>query len=75
MLTSHMQGDHAAAVTPSDTDTFTPSIVQCGGAGTVNITDAFGANTQYTVVAGGVVPVLCTKVRTGGTATAIVRSW
>lgn len=75
MLTSYAQGDHAAAVTPSDTATFAPSIVQCGGAGTVNITDAFGVDTQYTVAAGGVVPVLCTKVRTGGTATAIVRSW
>jgi hypothetical protein len=68
-------GTRAAAVTLSDSVVFPPAIIQCGGAGTVNVTDTGGNDLQFTVVAGGVLPVLCIKCRTGGTATAVTRTW
>ncbi len=70
---SVMPGDNAAAITLSDTAYFPPSLLYVGGAGTINVTTAAGQDVQFTMVAGGMVPVLCTKARTGGTATAVVR--
>lgn len=68
-----LPGDNAAAVTLSDTAIFPPSLLYVGAGGTINVTTAAGQDVQFTMVAGGTVPVLCTKARLGGTASAIVR--
>lgn len=69
-------GENAAAVTPNDTATFGPSMIYVGGAGTITVRDVHGAATQFTAVAGGVLPVLATGVNATGTAaTLIVRAW
>ena len=69
-------GENAAAVTPSDSATFGPSIIYVGGAGVVVVRDVHGNATAFTAVAGGRLPVLATGVNsTNTTGTLIVRVW
>jgi hypothetical protein len=68
--------ERGAAVTPSDTETFGPSLIYVGGAGTITIRDVKGSAVLFTAVAGGVLPVLATGVNSTGTlATLIVRGF
>ncbi len=67
----------AAAVTPSDVTEFSePSAVSVGSAGTVVVTP-WSTETPtpvtFNVPDGGIVPVMVRQVRTGGTASDLVR--
>lgn len=73
----------AKAITPHDTNELTnhqsekqPQIVICTGAGDVVVVPAGNDDSQtitYTMVAGGVVPVICKIVKsTGTTATGLI---
>ena len=71
----------AKAVTPSDTVVFPPSLIYCGGAGTITVMPADQAGVAapaavtFTATAGLVVPVMAIQVlNTGTLATSIVRS-
>jgi len=65
----------AAAVTPSDTVTFAPSVVYVGGTGNVKVTCANGDVVTFTnIQGGGVIPVRVKQVfATDTTATTLVR--
>ena len=65
-------GEHAAAVTPNDSDTFGPSLIYVGGAGTITIRDCNGSAVQFTAVAGGTLPCLATGVNATGTAATLI---
>lgn len=77
MLNYKVYGEVGAAVTPNDTDEFSPSIIYVGGAGNVTVRDTCGNPVVFTAVpAGTVLPVLCSGVNaTGLTASNITRSW
>lgn len=69
-------GTSAAAVTPSDTAAFPPSVIYVGGTGAVAVVPADGRGSVVFagVPAGAQLPVLATQVlATGTTATNIVR--
>ena len=69
-------GTSAAAVTPSDSTAFPPSVIYVGGTGNVAVmpADGKGAVTFSAVPAGFTLPVLATQVlATGTTATNITR--
>lgn len=75
-----LYGTSAAAITPSNSTVFPPSVIYVGGAGIVNVTPAdqqgaaAPAQVQFTVPAGGVVPCMCIQVySTSTTATLLVR--
>jgi hypothetical protein len=58
----------AAAVTPSDTVTFEPSIIFVGGVGNVTVRTAQGSTVLFFSVPGGtVIPVQVIQVRATGT--------
>ena len=65
----------AASVTPSDTNSFPPSVLFVGGVGNVTILTAQGSTVLFFSVPGGsIIPVQATKVlATGTTASNIVR--
>jgi hypothetical protein len=77
MLNYKVYGEVGAAVTASDTDEFSPSIIYVGGAGNVTVRDTCGNAIVFTAVpAGTVLPVLCSGVNaTNLTASNITRSW
>lgn len=58
-----------AAVTPSNTDVFYARSVYCATAGNLNAVGADGQEFTIPVVAGAVIPVAVTRVKTGTTAT------
>lgn len=71
----------AKAITPSDTDTFQRAVtVVCGGAGTITVSPAnqTAANigtvpdVQFTMPAGGIVPVQVKAVKATGTAATLI---
>lgn len=65
----------AAAVTPSDSTTFAPSVVYVGGAGNVQVTTAQGDQVVFSgLSAGQSIPVQVIKVwATSTTATSLIR--
>lgn len=65
----------AAAVTPSDTNTFNPSVLFVGGVGNVTLKTAQGSTVLFFSVPGGsIIPVQAIQVlATGTTASNIVR--
>lgn len=67
--------EDAAAVTPSDTTVFEPSVIYVGGAGAVKVTTAQGSDVTFTAVpAGARLPVRVKRVWQNGTdATLMVR--
>lgn len=67
--------EDAAAVTPSDTTTFEPSVIYVGSAGNVKVDTAQGTTVTFVgVQAGGVIPVRVRRVWSAGTtATDFVR--
>lgn len=67
--------EDAAAVTPSDTTTFEPSVVYVGGDGNVKVTTAQGTDITFNgMYAGGVIPVRVKRVwATDTTATNMLR--
>jgi len=72
MKTPNFIGDHATAVTPSDTETFGPSLIFVGGAGTITVRDVSGSTVQFTAPAGVTLPVLATGVMATGTAATLI---
>lgn len=58
-----------AQVTPNNTDTFMARSVYCATAGNLNAVGADGVEFTVAVVAGAVLPVVVTQVKTGTTAT------
>lgn len=67
--------EDAAAVTPSDTATFEPSVIYVGGAGKVKVTTVQGSDVTFTAVPAGTrLPVRVKRVWQNGTdATLMVR--
>ena len=67
--------ESAGAVTPSDSATFSPSVVYVGTSGNVAVTTAAGDSVTFTnVQSGGVIPVRIKAVlATGTTASNLVR--
>lgn len=59
-------------ITPSDTVGFTPGtgLVYAGGAGTISAVDDSNQALPYTVVAGDILPIVCTRVNATGTSAA-----
>lgn len=65
-----------APLTPSDTTTFTPSVLYIGGAGNVKVVTAAGNTRTFAVTAGQTLGCMVTKVfQTDTTATLLVRYW
>lgn len=69
----------AEEVTPSNITVFDyPSAIYVGTGGTVVVTPASSETPgpiTFVVPDGGMVPVMCTQVRAGGSASNIVRVW
>jgi len=66
---------HAGAIT-LDADFTEPAHIFVGGAGTVNVVTAGGETVDFTIPAGGFVPVQVRQVKTAGTtATGLRRVW
>lgn len=58
----------ATDFSPSDTDTFTPSIIYAGGGGSVKVTTAQGSDVTFTgLPPGAVIPVQVIRVFLTGT--------
>jgi hypothetical protein len=60
----------ATDLSPSDTDTFTPSVIYCGGGGSVAVTTAQGSDVTFTgLPPGAIIPVQVIRVYSTGTST------
>lgn len=67
--------DKGQALTASDSDRFSPSVLWVGGAGTITIYQTDNTELAFTVPAGVFLPVRAIGWKTGGSATAVVRVW
>jgi hypothetical protein len=60
----------ATDLSPSDTDTFTPSVIYTGGGGSVKVTTAQGSDVTFTgLPPGAIIPVQVIRVYSTGTST------
>lgn len=55
------------AITPSDSATFAECLIYAGSDGTIALADDNGRVLTYTVKAGAILPIICSKVMATGT--------
>lgn len=74
IFTNAQPYEKTQVITKSDATVYSPPLdgLYVGGAGTVNIVDANGNTTSFTMVAGGFLPVKCKQVLSTGTAATLI---